>query len=217
MNAVNTSSVQRIIGIFGGTFDPIHNGHLQMAREAQQSLGLNEVCFVPCHQPPHRDTPQLSSEQRLTLLDMALDNQSGFTRNDLELHRQGPSYTVDTLGALRAQYGPRVSLVLLMGADAFAQLLSWHQWQRLRDLAHIAVMTRPGTVLPVVGTLGEWLAKADSVQVVHQQPAGGLTVLQQSLLDISATAIRETLASGQHSADLPSEVAEYIKQYQLYR
>lgn len=206
-----------LIGIFGGTFDPIHNGHLQMAIEAKGSLGLDEIKFVPCHCPPHRDTPVLTSRQRLALLSLALEGQEGLTVDDRELHREQASYTVDTLLSFRQEYGEAVSLVLLMGADAFAQLTTWHQWQQLRQLAHIAVMARPDSATPIHGILNEWVAHANSAEIITQQPSGGLVMLSQSLLPISATHIRQQLMNNESVTDIPSVVADYITQHSLYQ
>ncbi|ODS23782.1 nicotinate (nicotinamide) nucleotide adenylyltransferase [Candidatus Endobugula sertula] len=199
------------IGIFGGTFDPVHNAHLQMALEAKSSLRLDEVRLVPCHRPPHRDSPTLSSEQRLELLYIAIRDLPGLVIDERELKRDHSSYTVDTLLSFREELGQEISLVLMVGLDAFIHLTQWYQWQRLRKLAHIAVMLRPGCPLPNNGILAEWLSMVDAQTIIHQQAAGGLLLLEQSLLPISATAIRQQLAEGQLVNNTPPLVAEYLQ------
>jgi len=205
------------IGIFGGTFDPVHNGHLRMALEAKDNLGLDEVRLVPCHYPPHRDEPSLSSIQRLEILNIATKNLQGIVVDDRELKRDQLSYSIDTLDSFREELGDEVSLVLMMGMDAFVKLTSWHQWQRLRELAHIAVMVRPDSLPPQSGVLADWLANSDNPVIVKQQAAGGIILLEQSLLAISATAIREQLEQNRIIDDVPLSVAEYLTSLNIER
>jgi nicotinate-nucleotide adenylyltransferase len=195
----------RRIGVFGGTFDPVHNGHLQMAIETKKTLGLDEVRLVPCHRPPHRDCPLLSSQQRLQLLSLAVAEHEGLLVDDRELRRDQPSYTVDTLRSLRQELGDTVSVVLILGMDAFASLTSWSRWQEIRQLAHIAVL------------LQEWIAHADAQNIVDQQAAGGFMILTQSLLAISATQIRQQLMHNEPSVDIPKVVAQYIEEQGFYQ
>lgn len=204
-----------LIGLFGGTFDPVHRGHIQMARSAQSLLGLDTLYLVPCHQPPHRDTPQLTSEQRLALLQLAISDVPGLLIDDRELHRNGPSYTVDTLREWRAEQGDSVSLVLIMGMDAYAQLPSWHEWQSLLSLCHIAVLSRPDYAPPEQGVLHQWLQP--SIAPIRQAPAGHVVLLQQPLVPVSATEVRRRLAADENVDDLLSPaVLNYIVQKQLY-
>ena len=200
----------RVVGIFGGTFDPVHNAHLQMAIEAKQALRLDEVRMIPCHRPPHRGAPSLSSEQRLALLSMATKCIEGLVVDDRELKHDAPSYTVDTLISLRQELGNNVSLVFMMGMDAYASLDQWYQWSRLRELAHIAVMSRPGSAAPDKPDLSQALLESDCAEIVHQQHAGGLVVLNQSLLPVSATAIRQQLMQGQQPNNVPAEIIDYL-------
>ncbi|MBX2807700.1 MAG: nicotinate-nucleotide adenylyltransferase [Cellvibrionaceae bacterium] len=203
------------VGLFGGTFDPVHQGHIHMACEAQRQLGFDKVYLLPSSCPPHRDQPQLSPRQRLHLLNLAVADCAGLIVDDREIHRAGPSYTVDTLKSFRDELGEQASISLLMGADAFSHLTQWHQWQQLPQLAHIVVVERPGYSLPDKGILGGWLSLSDSEQI-RQQAAGQAVSVALTALDISATAIRQQLSSGLLPATLPKPVAEYIEEYHLY-
>jgi nicotinate-nucleotide adenylyltransferase len=212
----------KAIGIFGGTFDPVHNGHLQMALEAKDALGLAEVRLVPCHRPPHRDEPMLTAPQRLSLLSLAVkaldaQGEAGLVVDKRELLRPTISYTIDTLLSCRQEFGDAVSLALMLGADAFAQLDTWRHWQQLRKLAHIVVMARPDSGLPDNTILNEWMANADTLDIVTQQASGGFILLQQSLLAISATQIRQQLIENKTVRELPPVVADYIQQQGLYK
>jgi nicotinate-nucleotide adenylyltransferase len=132
-----------MIGIYGGTFDPVHFGHLRTALEVREALGLDEVRFTPCRQPPHR-VAVASPEAREKMLELALAKEAGFVLDRRELDRPGPSYMIDTLAALRAEWGADASLCLILGRDAFLGLPSWRRWNELTGLAHLVVMTRPG-------------------------------------------------------------------------
>lgn len=204
-----------VIGIFGGTFDPVHNAHLQMAQETMQTLRLDEVRMVPCHRPPHRGEPGLSSQQRLAILEMAVAPIDGLIADGRELQRDRPSYTVETLTSLREELGNDVSLVFLMGMDAYANLDTWYQWTHLRELAHIAIMERPDSPKPESSVLIESLQASDDLAIVHQQPAGGLVVLKQSLLPVSATAIRQQLIQGKRPDNVPAVIVDYLVQAYL--
>ena len=142
------------IGVYGGTFDPIHYGHLRPALDVMTRLDLQEVRFIPCYQPVHREQPGTSAEDRCAMIALAIANQPRFKLDKRELVRQGPSYMVDTLASLRQemmQHTPSPGLVLMMGLDAFKHFLSWHEWQKILTLAHIALMHRPGEHLPTKG------------------------------------------------------------------
>ncbi|MGH1485140.1 MAG: nicotinate-nucleotide adenylyltransferase [Cellvibrionaceae bacterium] len=205
-----------MIGLLGGTFDPVHLGHIQMALEAKQCLNLAEVRLMPCHQPPHREQPQLTSEQRVCLLQLAIEGIDGLSIDDREMRREGPSYTVDTLKDLRKELGPDVSIVLLMGADAYASLTQWHRWQELLKLAHIGVFLRPGFVLPASGILSDLLNDSD-VSDIEKKVAGSVVALNQKQVDISATEIRRQLAAEEVPSQLAQNVYEYIINNQLYK
>jgi len=184
------------LAILGGTFDPVHIGHLCVAWEAAELLDA-EVRLVPASVPPHRTPPVASAAQRVALLRAALAGQDRLQLDLRELEREGPSYSVDTLEALRAEQGER-PLVLLMGADAFAGLPTWHRWARLFELAHIGVFARPGfdvTWSPELQQVAghRWVEPAGDWR---RRPAGCVFPLEVTPLEISATRVRTLLASG---------------------
>ncbi len=209
-----------MIGIFGGTFDPIHFGHLRPLLDVKQALGLDEVRLIPCFIPPHRGTPSASAEQRVAMLSLAVADTPGFVIDQRELHRGGPSYTVDTLLSLRHDLGGDVRLCLIVGADAFMALDSWHQWQQLNQLAHIVVMQRPGALLPKTGAVAELVEQAQALDVeeLQQQAAGKVLFQSVTQMDIAATSIRELVAQGKDVRFLmPDSVRHYIEIVGLYK
>ena len=182
--------------IFGGTFDPVHLGHLSVAWEASELLDA-EVRLLPASVPPHRPPPIASAAQRVAILRAALQGQSRLILDTRELERSGPSYTIDTLAELREEQGSR-PLVLLIGADAFAGLSSWHRWCELFDVAHVGVLSRPGveTMLPAELQRMVTGRRVDDVAVLRGVPAGKVIELAVTPLEISATRIRDLLAAG---------------------
>lgn len=207
-----------MIGIFGGTFDPIHYAHLRTVLEVQQRLGLAELRFVPASIPPHRPQPVASPQQRSLMVRLAIADMSGVTLDVHELDRDGPSYMVDTLAALRDEQGD-VPLVLILGMDALLGLPDWHQWTRLIELAHIVVMERPGVTLPREGELAELVQahRTEDAARLAQEPAGAMLFVPVSQLDISATDIRAQLAAGKSPRFLlPDAVLDYIHDEALY-
>ena len=208
----------RSLGILGGTFDPVHCGHLRLALEVRQRLGLDALSLVPARAPALRDTPQASDDHRVTLLKAAIRNLQGLSLDTRELHRQGPSYTVDTLLEIRSER-PNDALVLILGLDAFARLEKWHRWQELTELAHIAVATRPGSSLDEGGALHTLLAqhRARPCRDLVSHPAGIVKLLDIPLLDISATYLRRCLATGRDISLLtPDPVIRLIEEHNLY-
>lgn len=209
-----------MIGIFGGTFDPIHYGHLRPALEVKEALGLTEVRFIPLGVAPHRSTPHASPAQRLALVAAAIRDQAGFVLDDRELHRQGPSYSYDTLRSLRSELGPQRPLCLLLGADAFAELPSWHRPEGILELAHLVVMARPGAQPPGDLCLQRWIGeRATSRPALLKARSGGQIYFQGvTQLAIAATAIRSAIAAGQSPRYLlPDPVLALIEQERLYR
>ncbi len=206
------------IGIFGGTFDPIHYGHLRSAFELLQALRLSEVRFMPAGDPPHRDTTIAAPEQRLNMVRAAIGRQPGFNVDDRELRRAGPSYSVDTLTELRAEMPDR-SLCLIVGMDAFLGLPKWHRWQDILSLAHLVVAHRPGWRAPTMGPLGELLVDAGTGRVddLHEAKAGRIFIHAVTQLEISSTEVRNLIASGRDPRYLmPDAVCELIQHSGCY-
>jgi len=208
----------RPIGIFGGTFDPIHCGHLRTAFELWQELRLEEVRLLPAGTPPHRDQLYASAAMRLRMVRAAVADQPSFVVDDREVRRTGVSYSVDTLTELR-QENPQRSLCLLLGMDAFLGLPHWHRWRELLTLAHIVVAHRPGWHAPTSGPLGEVMVDhgTGSIAELHEQPCGRIYVHAGTQLEISSTELRALLVAGRDPRYLvPEEVRQIIFETRCY-
>lgn len=214
-----------MIGVFGGTFNPIHFGHLRPALEITEALQLRELLFIPSAVPPHREEPEVDAPLRLQMVSAAVASESRFRVDDRELRRQGPSYTVDTLESLRDEVGAE-PMALLIGMDAFLGLHTWHQWQRLIDLAHLIVMQRPGVysreqyrekMHPEVKALVDQRAVTD-VHQLQETENGKLWFQAVTQLDISATKVRTVINSGASARYLsPDPVLAIIDRHSLYK
>ena len=182
------------IGLFGGTFDPIHYGHLRTAFELWQSLRLAQVRFLPTGNPPHRELSLASPELRLQMVNAAIAGQSAFVVDDREMRRTGISYSVDTLLDVRTEF-PQRSLCLMLGMDAFLGMPNWHRWQEIFDLAHVVVAHRPGWKAPMTGPLGEVMVDrgTGSIHDLHQAKAGRVYVHAVTQLEISSTDLRQLI------------------------
>jgi nicotinate-nucleotide adenylyltransferase len=185
------------IGLFGGTFDPIHYGHLRTAFELLQLLKLSQVRFLPTGNPPHREAPLASSELRLEMVRAAVAGQPGFAVDDREIRRSGVSYSVDTLIDLRREH-PQRSLCLLLGMDAFLGMPTWHRWREIFELAHVVVAHRPGWKAPITGPLGEEMVDrgTGSIWDLHGSIAGRIHVHAVTQLEIASTDLRALIVSG---------------------
>ena len=206
------------LGILGGTFDPIHYGHLRPAQEVLRALDLAEIRLIPAANPPHRHPPVATAAQRLRMAELAAASVSGFAVDDREFRRGGLSYTVLTLESLRQESGTR-PLCLLMGMDAFAGLETWYQWERLPELAHLVVMTRPGWILPARAVLPAWARDRTEREPDKLAQVGAGKVYFQAVTpqDISATQIREAIGRGEPvEKSLPPAVLEYIRTHHIY-
>lgn len=184
------------MGVFGGAFDPVHFGHLRTALELLEYARLAEMRFIPTGNPPHREPPQADGAARLALLRAAIEGEPRFTADDRELRRDGPSWTVDTLAELRAEF-PGRPLCLVVGMDAFLGLEQWHRWEQLLELAHLLVAHRPGWAAPEAGALGALLRdrRVDGAALAAS-PAGRIAVCAVTQLEISSSAIRELARAG---------------------
>lgn len=207
------------IGIFGGTFDPIHFGHLRTAFELLQALRLSEMRFMPARNPPHREVTVASAEQRLAMVQAATQGQPGFTVDDREIRREGLSYSVDTMRTLRADFPDR-SLCLIVGMDAFLGLPKWHQWRELLELAHLVVAHRPGWRAPSMGPLGELLVDRGTGRIgdLHESRAGCIYIHAVTQLEISSTELRKMIAAGKDPRYLmPDAVRAIIEETGCYK
>lgn len=207
------------MGIFGGTFDPIHYGHLRTAFELLQVLRLGEMRFMPAGNPPHRDAPGASAEQRVAMVRAATAGQPGFVVDDRETRREGPSYSVDTLTQLRGEY-PERPLCLIVGMDAFLELPKWHQWRELLQLAHLVVAHRPGWRAPTMGPLGELLVDRGTGRIadLHDTKAGRIFIRAGTQVEISGTEVRRLIAAGHDPRYLmPDAVRQIIQETGCYR
>lgn len=207
------------IGLLGGTFDPVHIGHLRSALEVAELLGFDEMRLIPCARPPHRGTPYSSAEDRLAMVRCAVAQQSPLRVDDRELKRDKPSYTLDTLVSLRHELGPEPGLYLLLGWDAFCGLPSWHRWRELLDYCHILVLQRPDADSEPPEALRNLLAArsvSDPDSLMGAQ--GQIAFVWQTPLAVSATQIRQLLAVGRSVRFLvPDAVLNYINAHGLYR
>ena len=227
------------IGVLGGTFDPIHYGHLRMAEELADALGLSEVRFIPAGQPPHRNAPRSAATHRLEMVRLATSGNPRFTVDAREIELERVSYTVDTLTDLRCEMGTEQPLWLLMGADAFLGLPSWKNWRQLFDLTNIAVAHRPGALIRpdtlstelrqefdnrLISDEGRVKEEKGNPEATHPAPstlpptpAGRILLKPITQLDIAATDIRARLQQGHSVRYLtPDCIADYIEQHNLY-
>ncbi|KKN35081.1 hypothetical protein LCGC14_0787340 [marine sediment metagenome] len=204
--------------LYGGTFDPVHHGHLRLALEVSERFGNVPVHLVPCYIPPHRGETGATAAQRLRLLELAIDGEPRLRIDDRELRREGASYTADTLRQLRNELGPDVPLVMVLGTDAFAGFDLWKEWQQIPDLAHIVVVRRPGTLLDPEGEPARLLTERGGEAVDASARASGRVIeLDPPWLDISATGVRERIGRGRSPRYLvPDNVWEEIRRLGLY-
>lgn len=209
----------RRIGVLGGTFDPIHIGHLRGALEVAELLALDEVRLIPSARPPHRDTPQVTAEQRLQLVRLAVEGEPLLRVDDRELARTTPSWTIDTLESLRGELGVDDQLFLLLGWDAFCGLPSWQRWTELLQHCHVLVLQRPDADTEAPEALRDLLAaRSVNEPAALCGPVGQIAFVWQTPLAVSATDIRRRLATGRSVRFLlPDAVLHYIDAHGLYR
>lgn len=211
------------LGLFGGTFDPVHYGHLRLAEEAIAHLGLGGVRWIPAGQPPHRGQPQVTAAQRLEMVLRSTAKNARFSVDASEVEAAAPSYTVHSLERLRRELGAEQPLVLLVGADAFAGLPTWYRWRDIFALAHVAVSHRPGFPVEACSLPAELAAEFNNRRLTEAGglkvlPGGSIVTFAMTQLAISATQIRKLLANGLSARYLlPDSVLDYIELHQLYK
>lgn len=209
----------RRIGVLGGTFDPVHIGHLRGALEVAESLSLDELRLTPSARPPHRGTPQVSAKDRLAMVECAVAGVAPLVVDARELQRDKPSYTIDTLELMRAEMLAETQVFLLLGWDAFCGLPTWHRWEELLQHCHILVLQRPDADSEPPDALRNLLAaRSVSDPLALKGPSGQIAFVWQTPLAVSATQIRQLLASGKSVRFLvPDAVLAYIDAHGLYR
>jgi len=204
------------IGIFGGTFDPVHHGHLLLARALRDTFALDEVRLIPTGLPPHRDVPPVTPQQRIELVRLALAGETGLLADDREVRRDGYCYTIDTLSEIQSEH-PQALLVWLIGGDSFLNLVRWRRWQALLEAGHLVVAARPGFDF---SALVPDLEKEFTARAVPASPEalgkGRISVLPTPLMPVSSTQIRQKLARGEDVADLTPVAAE-LRRLGFYR
>lgn len=207
-----------MIGILGGSFDPVHCGHLRLALEARQELNLDEVRLIPCGVPPHRAPPMASAALRLAMLSAATQDEPGLRVDDREITRPGPSYTIDTLASLRAEF-PSTPLCLILGMDAFLGIPAWRRWRELLGLAHIAVAHRPGYEINAKGEMDKLLSqhRVTDAAGLRAHKHGRIVLWTLPALDISSSRIRALIAQGKSVRYLtPDPVYDMIHMQRIY-
>ncbi|WP_022952263.1 nicotinate-nucleotide adenylyltransferase [Leucothrix mucor] len=206
-----------MIGVRGGTFDPIHTAHLRATQEVAEALSLSQVRFIPGKLPPHRSQPDATADQRLAMVELAIASNERFIADDRELRREGYSYTVDTLRSLRHELGESEPLVLILGLDAFQGFTSWHEWEAITTLAHLAVTSRPDYTAQPLQAWAQAM-QTDNAEELRNSPASKLFFTDTTALAISATDIRHQQQE-QRSIRylLPDAVYDYIQHQNLYR
>jgi len=209
------------LGLMGGTFDPVHHGHLRLAEEAAEHLGLAQVRWIPSGSPGHRGAPRTPSRQRLEMVRLAVQDNPRFVVDDAEALGDTPRFTIDTLRRLRAELGAALPLVLIIGADQLHRLDTWRAWRELFDLAHFAVADRPGyTLAPAAlpaAVAAEWQRRGAAPEALRAASGGRMSAFPSTSLAISASDIRRRLAAGASARYLlPPEVLAYIRTHRLY-
>ena len=208
------------VGVFGGTFDPIHYGHLRSALELSERLELDQLRLMPCATPPHRPSTDCTAVQRAAMVELAVAGESRLVCDTRELQRSGPSYTIDSLIELRQELGEQTSLSLIMGCDALLDIGSWYRWEEILNWAHVVVIARPGWQLPEQGPVAQWIDdnRLSCATGITERAAGGGLIEELRPLAISSTEIRAMLDSGRSVRYLmPESVLDYIEQHRLYR
>ncbi|MDE8602387.1 nicotinate-nucleotide adenylyltransferase [Marinomonas sp. RSW2] len=220
-----TIKIDKVIGkfgvaIMGGTFDPIHNGHLRTAVEVLDRYQYSELRLIPCFQPVHKGRPSVSPQQRLEMAKLAISSDSRLRVDSREMDREGPSYSVDTLRDIRSEIGPNKSLIMVLGMDSFLSLPTWQNWQKLIQYSHLLVVSRPGWEPDLISELSAFCEnyRAASSHELQCAPSGRVWFETLTPLGISSSMIRALACKNESIAYLlPEPVQKYIEQHQLYR
>jgi len=219
-----SNSGSPLVGIFGGTFDPIHYGHLRVAEEIVETVGLQKMYFVPAGMPRLRHSPVASSQHRVEIVRLAIQKNPDFVLDEREIYRDGVSYSIDTVREFKQEFGEEVRLCFILGADAFIKLPEWNNWKELFNLCHFIVSTRPGYSLTLIKELlskelreecsQRWVSNTESLR---KDTSGLIFIASTTMLDISATSIRAHIADGRSVRHLvPSVTVNYISENKLY-
>ncbi|MBV1885300.1 MAG: nicotinate-nucleotide adenylyltransferase [Gammaproteobacteria bacterium] len=215
-----TDQIPPATGILGGTFDPVHFGHLRTALDIRQGIGLHEIRLLPCHIPGHRASPFESTEHRLEMIRIAIEGEEGLLLDPRECEKNETSYTVNTLREMREELGINHSICLIMGMDSFCTLPHWHRWQEILKLCNIIVAHRPGSQFGTQVPLSSLLSRCriNHPSMLLEQPAGGIWMQHTTNIAISSTQIRQLIAQ-QRSVRylLPDAVWNHIQEHQLYQ
>ncbi|MGK9172261.1 nicotinate-nucleotide adenylyltransferase [Yokenella regensburgei] len=213
--------MNQLQAMFGGTFDPIHYGHLKPVEALAEHIGLSRVVIMPNNVPPHRPQPEATSEQRKAMVALAIHDKPLFTLDERELKRSSPSYTAQTLREWREEKGPTRPLAFIIGQDSLLTFPTWHEYETILDNSHLIVCRRPGYPLTMTEEKDQRWLEAHLTQNpddLHTQPAGKIYLAQTPWFNISATVIRERLEKGEACDELlPSSVLDYIRCQGLYR
>ena len=219
-----SNSGSPLVGIFGGTFDPIHYGHLRIAEEIVETVGLQKMYFVPAGIPRLRHSPVASPQHRVEIVRLAIQKNPDFVLDEREIYRDSVSYSIDTAREFKQEFGEEVRLCLVLGADAFIKLSEWNNWKELFNLCHFIVSTRPGYTLTLIKELlskelreecsQRWVSNTESLK---KNASGLIFIASTTMLDISATTIRAHIAVGRSVRHLvPSVTVNYISENKLY-
>ncbi|MEQ3697259.1 MAG: nicotinate-nucleotide adenylyltransferase [Pseudomonadales bacterium] len=217
---MDTPEARKLIAVYGGTFNPIHQGHVQAAEEISVLCGTDSLILVPASIPPHRAAPSVTFAHRLRMVELAIAGREGWRVDDREERRDAPSYTIDTLASLRDELGPDVSLAFCLGSDAFQSINTWHRWEELTDFAHVIVAQRCDMIAPLNSIVEKWSASKvlSAPSQLRDRPSGGVLHLSQRPMNCSSSDIRAKLAQGASpNLLLPESVLQYIKQQHLYQ
>ncbi len=217
---IDKSTEKSGVAIMGGTFDPIHNGHLRTAVEVLDRYQYSELRLIPCFQPVHKGWPSVSPQQRLEMAKLAISGDSRLRVDSREMDREGPSYSVDTLRDIRSEIGPNESLIMVLGMDSFLSLPTWQNWQELIQYSHLLVVSRPGWEPDLISELSAFCEnyRAASSHELQCAPSGRVWFETLTPLGISSSMIRALARKNESIAYLlPEPVQKYIEQHQLYR